>query len=796
MDDWLGGQRWLNRLSLIGCVMGIDTVTAFVECVRQSRLLEPDQLDELTRTLQPRTTDARALAHHLIRKGWLTPYQVNQVFQGQASGLVLGQYRLMERIGEGGMGQVFKARHQAMGRIVALKVIRKERLANAEAVKRFHREIQAVGQMDHANIVRAFDAEAVGSTHYLAMEYVEGIDLGQLLKQKGPLPVAQACDYIRQAAQGLQYAHERGMVHRDIKPGNLFLGRSSDGTNGKSSVTRPMIKILDMGLARLQPHEQEESVTALSIDGSVMGTPDFMAPEQAKNSHKVDHRADIYSLGCTFYYLLTRLPPFPGGSNLEKLLRHQMDAPRPIEEQRPDVPEGVRQVLRRMLAKRPDDRLQTAAEVAAALAPFCGGTAGAGQSPPRISAAVQASVPGPRPIVPLAEAVGAVAMSTPHFGAMPTTAIASPSTRSAVRPRPLPLRRGQRGMNRWVLASLVLVLLGGVILLVRAMMPSDKTGVAAGTGKTSANAATSRRDSPPTTRTNPTPPDRIAFSRFLPSGTSMVIDFNVPELLASQVYRNHKEQLALPIPQLTKTFKDGFDIDLAKEVHHIVIARADLSRPDDFFMVLQGTFDVEKSRTTMKRTSARTYQAKGLNDANGTYYEFTDDINGKPTFVATAGPGVLVMATDHPYLNEVLHRIAKPGRNELKDRELADALDRPLGDKFPTPTVRVVLGGSFAVAEDKTLEEKFSVRSVTGNLFLRQGSRLAVFFRCKDDDAAGRLETDIRGFLQIMAKQRGPAATLAEVLKNGKFNRGKRGNAVVYMHEFSMKELEQILNAK
>src|SRR6516225_2707134 len=355
--------------------MAIDSVAAFLEVLRQNQLLEPGQLNEFLPEAR-RFSDPRSVAQALMKKSWLTPYQVNQIFQGQGNSLVLGQYRLLERVGEGGMGQVFKARHQAMGRIVALKVIRKDRLENERAVKRFRREIQMAGQLQHPNVVLAFDADHVGGTHFFAMEYVDGTDLARLVKQGGPLPVATACDHIRQAALGLQHAHERGLVHRDIKPGNLLLSKGEGSINGRPTPvkgkrtgggsTKPLIKILDMGLARLEDFA-DEATASISRDGTVMGTPDYMAPEQAKDSHNVDWRGDIYSLGCTFYYLLTGQVPFPGGSNIEKLLKHQMDTPRPIEQLRPDLPAKVRSILNGMLAKRKEDRIQTAGEVASLL---------------------------------------------------------------------------------------------------------------------------------------------------------------------------------------------------------------------------------------------------------------------------------------------------------------------------------------------------------------------------------------------------------------------------------------------
>ncbi|OAI54255.1 hypothetical protein AYO44_15270 [Planctomycetaceae bacterium SCGC AG-212-F19] len=202
--------------------MGIDTVAALNEELVKNQLLEATQLSQVAR-LQARAADARGLARELVQRGWLTPYQVNQLFQGHGKDLVLGHYLLLERLGEGGMGQVFKARHARLGRIVALKVIRKDKLADPEAVGRFRREIQAVAQLSHPNVVAAFDADQTDDALFLIMEYVEGIDLARLVREQGPLPVPVACEYIRQAALGLQHAHEKGLVHRDVKPSNLLV---------------------------------------------------------------------------------------------------------------------------------------------------------------------------------------------------------------------------------------------------------------------------------------------------------------------------------------------------------------------------------------------------------------------------------------------------------------------------------------------------------------------------------------------------------------------------------------------
>jgi WD40 repeat protein/serine/threonine protein kinase len=335
--------------------MPFATATEFLDVLRQLHLLTPEQLEQLPQLFPAPHPDPRTLARDLIRRGWLTPYQGNQLLQGHGAELLLGSYVLLERLGEGGMGTVFKARNWKLGQVVAIKLIRRERLDNAAAVKRFQREIRACAQLNHPNIVRAFDADEVAGLHLLVMEFVDGIDLAKRVKQSGPLPVAQACEYLRQAALGLQHAHEHGLVHRDIKPNNLLL--TADGT----------IKILDLGLARMMHTPDEDSPSTLTESGAVMGTPDYLAPEQARQSHEVDIRADLYSLGCTFYFLLTGKVPFPGGTLGEKLVKHQLDEPVQVKHLRPEVPPEVVAIVRRLMAKKREERFQTPAELEQAL---------------------------------------------------------------------------------------------------------------------------------------------------------------------------------------------------------------------------------------------------------------------------------------------------------------------------------------------------------------------------------------------------------------------------------------------
>jgi len=284
------------------------------------------------------------------------------------------RYRILELLGRGGMGAVYKAQHLLMQRTVALKVISDSLTNNPEVVQRFHREVQAVARLSHRSIVAAYDAEQVGDAHFLVMEYVPGKCLSRIVAEKGPLPATTACEWICQAAEGLHHAHINGHVHRDIKPQNLMV--TPEG----------QVKILDFGLARLSsesrsetaatgatelPHQEQHPLAGmLTRAGSMMGTPDFVAPEQATDSRKADIRSDIYSLGCTFYYLLTGKPPFSEGTVIDKLIAHQEKQPEPIRSLRPDVSTTVVQIIDKMMAKRPEDRFASPAEVMRALEPW------------------------------------------------------------------------------------------------------------------------------------------------------------------------------------------------------------------------------------------------------------------------------------------------------------------------------------------------------------------------------------------------------------------------------------------
>jgi DNA-binding response OmpR family regulator len=312
---------------------------------------------------------ARGSTNGRSKSGSGTSSAGQQVFtKTDHDGITLGEYQILEELGRGGMGAVFKARHARMNRLVALKVIDKEYLANPDAVRRFYKEIEAASQLSHPNIVIAYDAGQVDDTHYFAMEYVPGIDLDRLVQQRGRLNIRKACDYIRQAALGLQHAHERGMVHRDIKPSNLIVTIADETAVSNSkpgAAAEATVKILDMGLARLGSGGSGEGQDgALTQEGKILGTADFMAPEQWRDARKVDIRSDLYSLGCTLYFLLTAQLPFPNAEPMEKMLKHCLDQPTPVEQLRPEVPEKVITVVRRLMAKKPEARYQAPRELA------------------------------------------------------------------------------------------------------------------------------------------------------------------------------------------------------------------------------------------------------------------------------------------------------------------------------------------------------------------------------------------------------------------------------------------------
>ncbi|HWA99807.1 MAG TPA: protein kinase, partial [Pirellulales bacterium] len=324
----------------------------FVKQLEESGVLSPGKLKEF---LPPNASpkDAESLARELIKQGQLTKFQAQQVLGGRAKALFLGNYTILDKLGAGGMGQVFKAQHRRMKRLVAIKMLPPAMTKDAAALARFQREVEAAAKLSHPNIVAAHDADEANGVHFLVMEYVEGRDLSATVKKDGPLSLGKALGYIVQAGRGLEFAHKKGVVHRDIKPANLLL--DNEGT----------VKILDMGLARIdQPGGDAAELTGT---GAVMGTVDYMAPEQARNTKHADARADIYSLGCSLYYLLAGKPTFDGDTVVEKILAHRDETIPTLKDVCPGASDRLQGVFEKMVAKRIDDRYQTMTDALAAL---------------------------------------------------------------------------------------------------------------------------------------------------------------------------------------------------------------------------------------------------------------------------------------------------------------------------------------------------------------------------------------------------------------------------------------------
>lgn len=323
----------------------------FERQIVQCGLMTAEELASVQVTLAATRDSVDDLARELIRLGRLTKFQAQAINSGKGNSLALGNYLVLDKIGQGGMGQVFKAEHRRMKRVVALKVLPASRVKDPSDVQRFQRELRAVARLSHPNIVTAFDADEAKGVHYYVMEYVEGADLSSLVRKGGVLTPEQSVDYVTQAARGLQYAHEQGIVHRDIKPSNLLVDRH--GT----------VKVLDMGLARF-----DDGDAALTNTGAVMGTVDFMSPEQALDSKHADSRSDIYSLGCTLWFLLTGRPVYEGDTVMKKLLAHRDTEAPSLCSVRNDVPPLLDGIFKKMVAKDSVNRYKSMADVIAALA--------------------------------------------------------------------------------------------------------------------------------------------------------------------------------------------------------------------------------------------------------------------------------------------------------------------------------------------------------------------------------------------------------------------------------------------
>jgi len=329
------------------------SLEVFVACIQKCGLINPSEVELLLE--ENRATDSESFAKLLVGRRKLTRFQAKMLVRGRWKGLILGNYILLEKLGQGGMGAVFKARHRRMSRDVCLKVLHASHRKSRGILERFRREAKTVAALQHPNIVVAHDADEAEGVPFLVMEYIQGNDLAQRVSRSGPLPATDALRVVLQTARALDYAHRRGVIHRDIKPHNLLVDETGS------------VKILDMGLARFDSYVSQNSdattQASMTISGVIMGTVDYMAPEQALNSRRADHRSDIYSLGCTLHFLLTGKVLFAGDTLMEKLVAHREQPAPSLRDACPDVSEGLDAVFLRMVAKEPGQRYASMAEL-------------------------------------------------------------------------------------------------------------------------------------------------------------------------------------------------------------------------------------------------------------------------------------------------------------------------------------------------------------------------------------------------------------------------------------------------
>ena len=338
--------------------MATLSIESFIDYVERSELVEAGTLQTALDDFRGAhggelPSDSDILANFLIDRKLLTSWHVEKLMDKKYRGFALGKYRMLRLIGSGGMSTVYLAQHKLLNIQRAIKVLPKKRVKDSSYLQRFHLEAQATSQLDHPNIVRCYDVDNEGDTHYIVMEFIEGKDLNTIVKQEGALPLELACNYMAQSAEGLAHAHGKGLIHRDVKPANLLVD------------TKGIVKILDLGLALFS--DNERASLTVEHNENVLGTADYLAPEQAVNSHKVDHKVDIYGLGCSLYFVLTGHPPFPEGTLAQRIAKHQSQMPEDIRKIRPECPRDLADICMKMMQKRPEKRYANMGEVADAL---------------------------------------------------------------------------------------------------------------------------------------------------------------------------------------------------------------------------------------------------------------------------------------------------------------------------------------------------------------------------------------------------------------------------------------------
>jgi serine/threonine protein kinase len=426
-----------------------SSVESLCNGLARSRLLPADEVRKLHRAwveeAGPRAGDTAEFSRWLVARRYVTEYQIGVIQRGHGDNLLLDQYTLLERVGKGRMAGVYKAVHR-LGPTVAIKILPPSKAKDPQILARFRREARLALALKHPNVVRTFEVGEVNGLHFLVMEYLEGETLDEVLRRRGKMPPAEAVRLVYQALLGLQHIHDQGLVHRDLKPGNLMLVPlpGAEGAEDRRSTKNRLVKVLDIGTGRALFADdvgEDGKPFELTNDGDILGTPDYMAPEQAKDAHTSDIRADVYSLGCVLYHCLAGQPPFPDANLVKKMIRHATESPAPLRGFNPEVPDGLQQIVDWMLAKDPAKRYPTPERAAQALQVFLAAGAEStdtGQLNPQMRAYLQflETRDGGTPAAP--------ATPPPRPAAVPTQ---RPTARPAPAPvpeaRPLPPRNAE-----------------------------------------------------------------------------------------------------------------------------------------------------------------------------------------------------------------------------------------------------------------------------------------------------------------------------------------------------------------
>lgn len=563
------------------------TLDQFIRLLPGSGLITEAEVQAFIEALPPeqRPQDAQQIARLLVRAKKLTAYQAQEIYKGVGKNLVLGNYVILDKLGQGGMGVVLKAEHKRMKRLVALKVLSPAFTKTPEALRRFQREVEAAAKLRHPNIVAADDADEAGGVHFLVMEYVEGSDLSALVKKSGPLPVEKALHCILQAARGLEYAHGEGVVHRDIKPANLLL--DNKGT----------VKILDMGLARVEASAVAGGQADLTSAGQIMGTIDYMAPEQALNTRLADQRADVYSLGISLWYLVTGTVPYGGETLMEKLMAHQTKPIPSLRQVCPQVSPALEAVFTKMVAKTPETRYQNMIEVIADLekcrtsegsAPSVGSATGEESRLNQFLVSVQSANP-------------------PAGQSLPTTAN-SPQVSTAIQPR-------FHSTPPWWRHPLALMGLacgaGGILLLMAAIVVIVQSSLRKAVGTVNQYASNSEDG-------EQTPSSMVASV----PGTYVFTDAGLPDRLSVKIiYNDVRPDGSVGLKEMREPTDGVWSIKNGELLLRSPnpIKNAVVSVPDEFESVQEVRIEgrtVQPPKSSLRITSGNVYIILNWEDAN------------------------------------------------------------------------------------------------------------------------------------------------------------------------------------